>query len=61
MQTGRGISYSGILGQLKKTDNSLELINLAGAADYGSPEENVERDPITGSISGLKLFSVSFN
>jgi hypothetical protein len=55
-----GVSYSGILVQLTKTDNPLQLINPAAPAEYGSPEDNVVRDPITGRVSGLKLFSISF-
>jgi hypothetical protein len=55
-----GFTYSGILVQLSRTDNPLELINPAAPLAYGSPEDNVVRDPITGKVSGLKLFSISF-
>jgi hypothetical protein len=52
--------YSGILVQLTRTDDPLQLFNPAAPAEYGSPEDNIVRDPITGRISGLKLFSISF-
>jgi hypothetical protein len=45
---------------LSKTGNPLQLINPAAPPAYGSPEDNVARDPITGEISGLSLFSISF-
>ncbi|HWD94376.1 MAG TPA: hypothetical protein VG938_18740 [Verrucomicrobiae bacterium] len=55
-----GLTYSGILVELTRTDDSLELINPMASAEYGSPEDNLARDPITGRISGLKLFSISW-
>lgn len=55
-----GLTYSGILVELSRTDNPLQLINPAAPAEYGSPEDNLARDPITGRISGLRLFSISF-
>ena len=54
------ISYSGIGVQLIKTDNPLQLINPAAPIEYGSSEDNVAWDPITGQVSGLKLFSIQF-
>src|ERR1043166_1259782 len=54
------ITYSGITIQLAKPDNPLHLINPAAPPQYGSPEDNVTRDPINGKISGLKIFSVNF-
>jgi hypothetical protein len=55
-----GLIYSGILVQLSQTDNAFQLINPAAPAAYGTPEDNLVRDPITGRVSGLKLFSISF-
>jgi len=55
-----GVSYSGILVQLAKTDRPLELINPAAPPEYGSSEDNTVRDPIDGKVSGLKLFSIRF-
>jgi hypothetical protein len=55
-----GVSYSGIFVELMKTDNPLQLINPAAPPEYGSSEDNTARDPITGRVSGLKLFSISF-
>lgn len=55
-----GVSYSGILIQLGKTDNPAQLINPAAPPAYGSPEDNTVWDPVTGEGRGLKLFSISF-
>jgi len=54
------ITYSGIAVQLLKTDNALQLINPAAPSRYGSPEDNVMRDPLSGKVSGWKLFSIRF-
>ena len=54
------VSYSGIAVQLLKTDNPVQLINPAAPARYGTPEDNTLRDPISGKVSGLKLFSIRF-
>jgi hypothetical protein len=55
-----GVTYSGILVELSKTDDPLQLFNPLAPAEYGSSEDNVARDPITGKVSGLKLFAISF-
>jgi len=54
-----GVSYSGILVELAKTDKPLELINPAAPPEYGSSNDNVVRDPQSGR-EGLKLFSIRF-
>jgi hypothetical protein len=54
-----GLTYSGILVELAKTDKPFELINPAAPAEYGSSEDNVVRDPVSGR-EGLKLFSIQF-
>jgi hypothetical protein len=56
----KNVTYSGIAVQVVKTDRPLHLINPAAPAQYGSAEDNVARDPITGKVSGLKLFAISF-
>ncbi len=58
--TVNGRAYEGIFVQMAKTSNPLELINPAAPPEYGSSEDNVVFDPITGNASGLKLFSVRF-
>jgi hypothetical protein len=55
-----GTSYDGIFVELYKTGNPLQMINPAAPADYGSSEDNVVWDPITGNATGLKLFSIQF-
>ena len=54
-----GVTYSGILVELAKTDKPLELINPAAPPEYGSSEDNVVRDD-KGEQRGLKLFSINF-
>ena len=54
------ITYSGIAVQLLTTDNPLQLVNPTAPAGYGSPEDNVIRDPVKGTVSGWKIFSIRF-
>jgi len=52
------VKFSGILVEVAKTPNPLQLLNPFAQGNY-SPEDNVVRDP-NGHISGLKAFSVGF-
>lgn len=54
------VAYSGIVVQVLKTDNLLQLLNPLAPAKYGSAENNTLRDSITGRVSGWKLFSIRF-
>ena len=54
------ITYSGIAVQLLTTDNPLQLINPVAPAKYGSAEDNVIRDPVRGTASAWKIFSIRF-
>lgn len=54
------ISYDGIFVQVAVADNPLQLFNPAAGPQFGSAEDNLVRDPITGRASGLKLFSLEF-
>ncbi len=54
------IAYEGIVVEAIKTKRPLQLINPKASAQYGSPEDNVVRDPIGGRVVGLKIFSVRF-
>jgi len=54
------VSYSGIAVQLLKTDNLLQLFNPAAPAKYGSAEDNVLRDSVSGRASAWKLLSIGF-
>ncbi len=58
--TSGEVTYSGIAVELLKTHNPLQLINPAAPAKYGSPEDNVMRDPISGRVHCLKIFSIGF-
>ncbi len=55
-----GLTYSGILVEMAKTDTKLQLINPAAPPKYGSAEDNEVRDPYTGGARGLKVFSIGF-
>ena len=55
-----GVTYSGIAVQLLKTGNPLQLLNPAAPPQYGSAEDNVIRDPFTGTASAWKIFSIQF-
>ncbi|HWX22584.1 MAG TPA: hypothetical protein VN578_21995 [Candidatus Binatia bacterium] len=54
------LTYSGIVVEAVKTRAPLELLNPAAPARYGSPEDNLARDPINGRIRGLKFFALRF-
>jgi hypothetical protein len=54
------LTYSGIAVQAVKADNPLQLINPAAPAEYGSAEDNLVREPMTGKQAGLKFFAISF-
>jgi len=64
------VTYDGILVQILKSDNTLQLINPAAPARYGSGRDNLieDRSPELGAgpergnsgHQGLKLFSVGF-
>jgi hypothetical protein len=54
------LTYSGIIVQVVKTKNPLQLINPFAPAEYGLAEDNVFRDPIDRKITGWKFFSIDF-
>src|SRR5580765_1346306 len=53
---GQRFIYTGIAIELMRADNSLQMLNPFAPERYGTAEQNVVRDPITGQVSGLKLF-----
>ena len=54
------LTFEGIAVEAIKTRRPLQLLNPVAPARYGSPEDNVARDPINGRASGLKLFAIRF-
>src|SRR5271169_5336243 len=52
--------FSGISVEVVKTHRPLELFNPMAPAQYGSPEDNVVRNPSNGHVSGLKFFAIRF-
>ena len=60
-ETAHGhLKVDGILVQLVKTDNPLQLLNPAAPERYGSAEDNVVRDSASGKVSGLKFLELRF-
>ena len=58
--TRADVTYSGILVQVKKTDNPLQLINPFAPAEYGYGEQNFSRDITPRREGGLKFFSIDY-
>lgn len=54
------LTYEGIMVQMVRIDDLFQLFNPAAPPEYGSAEDNVVRDLITGRPSGLKIFSIKF-
>jgi hypothetical protein len=52
--------YSGIAVELLKKRNPLQLINPIAPPEYGSPDDNIVRDPPSGKVRGFKLFAIRF-
>lgn len=59
IRTDKGV-YSGVLPQVVKADNPLQLINPAAPKEYGDSSQNTVYDPKTGQAQGIKLFSFSW-
>jgi hypothetical protein len=57
---GHGIAYSGVVPQLIKTKQPLQLINPAAPAQYWQSNGNADRDIITGKFTGFKLLTFNF-
>ena len=57
---GRRVAYSGIVVQAIKADNPLQLVNPAAPEEYGNGEASVTREPKTGRVNGLRIFSIEF-
>lgn len=53
-------TYDGIGIELYKTHRPLQLVNPLAPARYGSPDDNIVRDPINGRVTGLKFLSIRF-
>jgi hypothetical protein len=54
------VTLSGSTVEAVKTKRPLQLLNPVAPAQYGSPEDNVARDPINGKTTGLKIFAIKF-
>jgi hypothetical protein len=59
IRTGRMIT-SGIAVEAVKVKNPLQLINPLAPPEYGSGQDNVVHNPVTGEAAGLKVLSFQF-
>jgi hypothetical protein len=57
---GIGVNYTGVLPQLRRADNPLQLINPFAPARYGNGYDNVSINPLTGRPEGIALFAIRF-
>lgn len=57
---GLRLQYDGVLPQLRRADNPLQLINPFAPARYGSGLENLVINPISGRPEGICLFAIRF-
>jgi hypothetical protein len=57
---GVNLQYEGLLPQIKRADNPLQLINPFAPARYGNAFDNVAVNPVTGRAEGIKIFAVKF-
>jgi hypothetical protein len=57
---GHKVVYSGVAVQVAKARHPLQLLNPFAPAEYGTGHENLDRDIITGKVTGFKLISVNF-
>ena len=55
-----GYVYSGIVVQMMRAPQPLQLINPWAPREYGTGERNLVLDPIDKHPTGLKLFAISF-
>jgi hypothetical protein len=55
-----GVTVSGIAVAAVQADNKLQLLNPVAPPEYGTSEDSVVRDPITGKVSGLKILAIEF-
>ena len=54
------VIYSGLAVEVVKKRNPLQLINPLAPPEYGSPEDNIYREPLNGRVTGLKFFAIRF-
>ena len=52
--------YEGIFVETVKMDNPLQLLNPLAPPRYGNGDDNLDLDPITGGLTGLKFLTVRF-
>ncbi len=59
-QTSLADRVLGVLPQIRRADNPLQLFNPLAPSRYGNGYENVVFDPRTGRGEGIALFTIKF-
>jgi hypothetical protein len=54
------VTFSGSAVEAVKSKKPFQLLNPLAPPQYGSPEDNLARDPINGKVTGLKIFAIKF-
>ncbi|HEX3799908.1 MAG TPA: hypothetical protein VH413_14535 [Verrucomicrobiae bacterium] len=57
---GHKVVYSGAFVQFAHAKQPLQMLNPFAPAEYGDGHQNLDRDIITGKVTGFKLISVDF-
>ncbi len=57
---GHKYNYSGVLVQLSRSKNPLDLINPWATAKHGPGTQNAARDIVSGKSDGINFFSIEF-
>jgi|GEM_PF-3438275 hypothetical protein len=57
---GLKLQTDGVLPQVKRADNPLQLLNPFAPAHYGSGFEHLAINPISGRAEGICLFALRF-
>jgi len=54
------ITLSGIAVEATKVDNPFQLVNPWAPSEYGESQDNATFSPITGLVTGWRLFAFEF-
>ena len=57
---GERVVYSGIVIQLFRAPNPLQLLNPWAPKEYGPSDQNLAIDPVTKQPAGLRFFVINF-
>jgi len=57
---GKKFSFSGVAVKIWTADNKLQLLNPWAPETYGSGEDNLDHDLLTGKPAGVNVFCIRF-